>query len=280
MKIPYFALFIWGKLPLSRAKNYLTENIYSHPGNTVAKKTDRNGRVTVFEYMVRVVANGKTVEYDYDYLNRLVRRNDELFVHRDWQIICSMKNGRIVVCISMTFVLTALGAKKHYLLLPLDLLFPIHIIQPDNIGAAMSLIFGYMAFLGIVVGTIIVLLLAYVNPSGKWLPEDIVWNWPNTTMKYPPDELYDDGLNERIVEFVRNSPYPIMLETIEEHFSDLEPVVVSAAVLCLYYSGDIKGEELDDCDIPTKFHCPCPEDLGTAVPVQEICEPPTTEKTD
>ena len=45
--------------------------------------------------LVRVVDNGKSVEYEYDYQNCLVRRNDELFVHDGWQVACSLKNGRI-----------------------------------------------------------------------------------------------------------------------------------------------------------------------------------------
>jgi RHS repeat-associated protein len=44
---------------------------------------------------VRVLDNGKSVEYDYDHQNRLVRRNDELFVHDGWQIACSLKNGKV-----------------------------------------------------------------------------------------------------------------------------------------------------------------------------------------
>ena len=45
--------------------------------------------------LVRVLDNGKSVEYDYDHQNRLVRRNDELFVNDGWQVACSLKNGRI-----------------------------------------------------------------------------------------------------------------------------------------------------------------------------------------
>jgi len=42
-----------------------------------------------------VLDNGKSVEYNYDYHNRLVCRNDELFLHDGWQIACSLRNGRI-----------------------------------------------------------------------------------------------------------------------------------------------------------------------------------------
>jgi RHS repeat-associated protein len=46
--------------------------------------------------LVKVLDNGKSVEYNYDYRNRLVRRNDELFVHDGWQIVLTLDSkGKI-----------------------------------------------------------------------------------------------------------------------------------------------------------------------------------------
>ena len=71
-------------------------------GKTVAEKwLSADGRVDktlAFDYNplghLTKVDDGVTV-FDYDYQNRLVRRNDELFVHDGWQIACSINNGKI-----------------------------------------------------------------------------------------------------------------------------------------------------------------------------------------
>ena len=38
----------------------------------------------------------REVRYRYDYSNRLTKRNDEFFVHDGWQIVCSLKNDKVV----------------------------------------------------------------------------------------------------------------------------------------------------------------------------------------
>ncbi len=46
--------------------------------------------------LVQVVVDGEPTVYSYDYRNRLVRRNDEIFVHDGWQVVWTLKAGKIV----------------------------------------------------------------------------------------------------------------------------------------------------------------------------------------
>ena len=45
--------------------------------------------------LVQVVVDGEPTAYSYDYRNRLVRRNDEIFVHDGWQTVMRLKNGSV-----------------------------------------------------------------------------------------------------------------------------------------------------------------------------------------
>ena len=74
---------------------------YDDEGNRILKLHLTSGLKTVYNWdhrnrLVRVKSPKKTVEYQYDYRNRLTRRNDEFFVHDGWQIVCSLKNGKVV----------------------------------------------------------------------------------------------------------------------------------------------------------------------------------------
>ena len=71
----------------------------------------------------------------------------------------------IVACISVPLIFKTLGAEKYlnflfFLFMPLDEFFRIHKIQTDRFDVSIPLVLGYMAFLGIVTGSIIAFLCA------------------------------------------------------------------------------------------------------------------------
>ncbi len=71
-----------------------SEYQYDNEGNRVAKGDtkyfwDHRNRLT------KVTTPAETVEYVYDYKNRLVKRNDETFVHDGWQVVMALQNGEV-----------------------------------------------------------------------------------------------------------------------------------------------------------------------------------------
>ena len=87
------------------ANNQLTSDgafryTYDDEGNRIEKAAIANNSKTVYQWdhrnrLVNVVMPKETVGYVYDHRNRLVKRNDEFFVHDEWQIVASLKNGKI-----------------------------------------------------------------------------------------------------------------------------------------------------------------------------------------
>jgi RHS repeat-associated protein len=61
----------------------------------VEKQSLRSAETVKYEWdhrnrLVKVITPKETVEYVYDYRNRLVRRNEEFFVHDEWQIVLTL----------------------------------------------------------------------------------------------------------------------------------------------------------------------------------------------
>jgi RHS repeat-associated protein len=89
---------------LTGKNNQLTnDNVFKYTydaeGNRISKISKKSRTDYFWDHhnrLVKVVADGKMVEYVYDYQNRLVKRNDVFFVHDGWQVVCSLKNGKIV----------------------------------------------------------------------------------------------------------------------------------------------------------------------------------------
>jgi RHS repeat-associated protein len=78
---------------------------YDDEGNRISKTSLTTGEKTAYNWDHRnrligvAIGSGwkkQQVQYRYDYMNRLTHRNDELFVHDGWQVVCSLKNGKIV----------------------------------------------------------------------------------------------------------------------------------------------------------------------------------------
>ncbi len=71
---------------------------YDGEGNRVAKISGKSRTEYFWDHrnrLVKAVCNGKKVEYGYDYRNRLTRRNEEIFLHDGWQVVLSLKNGKV-----------------------------------------------------------------------------------------------------------------------------------------------------------------------------------------
>jgi len=92
---------------------------------------------------------------------------------------------------------------------------------------------------------------AWSPVCGDWQPKEVAWEDVDPT--HPPKELYENHLDKRIVALLKNSPAPVPLEEIEQYFARVESVVVRAAVLYLYWNGEIEGPEGTDDYIPTAF---------------------------
>jgi len=93
---------------------------------------------------------------------------------------------------------------------------------------------------------------AWAPVCSDWQPKEV--HWPDVDPTHPPTELYEHALEKRIYWFLRHTRTPVSVDAITEQFADFESVVVRAAVLHLYYNGDIEGaDEPGDVGIPDKF---------------------------
>jgi RHS repeat-associated protein len=72
---------------------------YDSEGNRITKISKKSRTEYFWDHrnrLVKVIADGKIVEYIYDYQNRLMKRNDDFFVHNDWQIVLTLDSkGKI-----------------------------------------------------------------------------------------------------------------------------------------------------------------------------------------
>jgi RHS repeat-associated protein len=73
---------------------------YDDEGNRVEKKSLKSSEVTKYVWdhrnrLVQVKTPKEAVNYVYDFRNRLVKRNDEFFIHDEWQIVASLKNNKV-----------------------------------------------------------------------------------------------------------------------------------------------------------------------------------------
>jgi RHS repeat-associated protein len=72
---------------------------YDSEGNRVIKISKKSRTDYFWDHrncLVKVIIDGKMVKYVYDYQNRLVKRNDEFFVHDGWQIVLTLDSERKV----------------------------------------------------------------------------------------------------------------------------------------------------------------------------------------
>ena len=73
---------------------------YDDEGNRVKKVSLATGESTQYVWdhrnrLIQVKTPKEAVNYVYDFRNRLVKRNDEFFVHDEWQIVASLKNNKV-----------------------------------------------------------------------------------------------------------------------------------------------------------------------------------------
>jgi RHS repeat-associated protein len=77
---------------------------YDHKGNRISKTSKKDGLKTKYSWdnrnrLIKVETSTETIEYIYDYQNRLVKRTDNknvsIFVHGNWQIILQFNNKNL-----------------------------------------------------------------------------------------------------------------------------------------------------------------------------------------
>lgn len=95
---------------------------------------------------------------------------------------------------------------------------------------------------------------AWSPACGDWKPKEVAWE--DVDPAHPPEVLYDNHLDKRIVGLMINSPEPVTLKKIEQEFSHVDSEVVRAVVLHLYENNLIEGGAESEDSFPTAFRAP------------------------